>query len=321
MYGTQISSLSLSKALLEASQKNKDAYSTSQLKLSSGEKYLSRSENPLETSQAQGIENEISKTSLWVDNVEMAESWETATDSALQEIVDAMNDASSLIVEMNSGTLDSDDYESIATEVNSLLKSLVSLGNTKYLGKELFAGVSTGSNPFETLPAGEEDNITSVTFLDGATTSKRSISTSSSSTSEYGILGDSIFTFTHQENTGTEESPVWEDVSVNIFDTLISIRDSLKSGELPSTTLCERITAGLDNVALKEVECASSQQKFTSISTLLSSVAKSETTRLSEVANLDMAEETINLSNYEAALEASYQVLAGANSLSLLNYI
>ena len=313
-----VSNLSLMNTLLDSAAKNKNNYSELMVKISAGQKYLAASEAPAECNQITAMTNNLAKTEQWSNNAETAVSFETATSSALSSITDTMNSVNELVVEMNSGTLTTDDYTNIATQLNELIESLVISGNTSYGSVELFAGVSTGSDPF-TVTRNTDGDIESVSFLDDGTTSKRQVSISSGDSVEYGITGDEIFSFENYEYD--ESTSSWGYVSVNIFDTLIEMRDTLNSGELPSDTLCERAQAGLDNVTTQYVESSASQAKFESILSSLSSSVDSMTTRVSDMSTLDTAAATVELAAYETALEASYEVLAGVNSLSLLDYI
>lgn len=316
----RISDTNLTSILLDKLNETTAKYSELELKISSGKKYLSCSENPSETARATTISNSSTKNSRWLNNVDDAATYETATDSSLQEIVNAMQDASALCVEMNSGINDTSDYTSLAEEFNSILENLVDLGNSKYNGIELFAGVSTGTNPF-TVTRDTDGNISTVSFLNGGTTSQRSVSISESSDISYGTLGNELFEFSHLENTGTEETPVWTDVDVNIFDTLISIRDSLNNGTLPDDIYTDRISAGVDNTVAKEVSCGSSQSRLLSISSSLTSTNNVLTSNLLSVTELDSAKAITELSKLEVSLTASYQVIAAMNSMSIVNYI
>lgn len=313
-----VSNISLKNTLLSAAEKNKENYSSLMVKISSGQKYLLASEAPAECNQITAMNNYLDKVDQWSNNAETAVSFESATGSALSSITDIMNSVSELIVEMNSGTISADDYTNIATQLNEFIESLVTSGNTSYGDVELFAGVTTGADPF-TVTRDTEGNITDVEFLNGNTTENRKISISSGDSMEYGITGDELFnyqTYEYDDSTGT-----WGYVDVNLFDTLLDMRDSLNNGELPSDTLCSRAEAGLDNVTTKYVKSSSSQSKFENIKSGLDTSVDSMTTRISDMSSLDTAAATVDLSAYETALEASYQVLAGVNSLSLLNYI
>jgi flagellin-like hook-associated protein FlgL len=318
---TRVSDISLNRTLLDAALETTSAYSTLQVKISTGEKYLSRSENPLDTDQAASIKIDLTKNEQFISNVESVVDWEIATCSALENVSEALQEANEAIIEMNAGTLDTDDYENIAAQVNEILETLLSASNTSYVGTEIFAGMNSGSDPY-TATRDSDGNITAVTFLDGSTDgTRRKVATSSSATSSYGLTGDEVFEFEHYENTGTEASPNWQYVEVDIFQTLIDIRDDLESGTLPSDTLCERVQAAVDNVAKNIVQNASSQNKYESILDNLEGLTESATNRYSELVDLDLAEATVEYSALQTALEASYQLLSSVNSMSLIDYL
>ena len=64
------------------------------------------------------------------------------TDSALSSLTDILQKASTLAVQGASDTQNSSDRADIATQINQLLNEAISIGNTQYNGKYLFAGTA-----------------------------------------------------------------------------------------------------------------------------------------------------------------------------------
>jgi flagellar hook-associated protein 3 FlgL len=81
----------------------------------------------------------------------------TTADSTLNSVVTALQRAVTLGIEGGNGTLSDSDRAAIATELQGIQSSLVSLGNTSYQGTFIFAGTKTGTAPYvldSTAPSG-----------------------------------------------------------------------------------------------------------------------------------------------------------------------
>lgn len=307
-------------------QQSSLSYSQEMLKISTGDKYLNRYDNPVETNKADKLNQDTSKIAQYQDNLSSTENWEKATESALESVQSLADEAYALVVEMNNGISTGEDYTNLAAQFNEILESMVDAANTRYTGVELFAGVSTGADPYS-VERDADGNITSVTFLkqaDGSagSTTRRSTVISDAGTTSYGTTGNQVFNYTHLENTAAEgETENWQNVNVDLFSTLLTIRDSLNNGSLPDAVYGERVQAAVDNVATNIVRNASSQNKISSISSNLTGLETSTTQRLSDVADLDAAEASTALAQYQTALSASYTMLSKMNEISFINYI
>src|ERR1019366_6172883 len=81
----------------------------------------------------------------------------STADSMLSSVVTALQRAISLGVEGANGTLSDSDRASIASELQGIQSQLVSLANTSYQGRYVFAGTKTSTPPYvvdNTAPSG-----------------------------------------------------------------------------------------------------------------------------------------------------------------------
>jgi flagellar hook-associated protein 3 FlgL len=95
-------------------------------------------------------------------------------DSALSNVVTALQRAVTLGVQGANGTLSDSDRAAIAEELQGIQSQLVGLANTSFQGQELFAGTLTGAPPFvldNTTPSGIKyvgnDAVNTVQIGDG----------------------------------------------------------------------------------------------------------------------------------------------------------
>lgn len=334
MYGSRIPSLTLSSALVDAMKENRDGYSRLQVQISSGKKYLARSDDPIETNEAASLNNINTQIGQWKKNVATCTDWEKATDSVLQSILATMQRANEVVVEANDGT-NAANRETIAVEIDSVIESLVNDANSKYTGRYLFGGVGgtgmTGVDPFA-ITRDASGHITTVQYQ--GSTERRTVQISDTGTTQYGLVGEGtaegtpdedigIFKFENYENLAAEgDPPDWQNVEVRIFDTLIDLRDSLLSKDFTDwDKKLNRVQAGLDHVITKVIDNATSQQKFERISENIDALESSQVSRLSDLEDLDMAVAFNNLTMMQTNLQASLQMITRMNALSIVNFI
>jgi flagellar hook-associated protein 3 FlgL len=320
----RIPDISMLSTMQDTIAKNQNDYSELQIKIAQGKKYLKRSEDTIATNEAAVINIDITQSEKWKTNIDTVVSWEQTTEGALDTILDNMQRVNELIIQGNS-TVNAEEYDNIAAELNEIIEALVDLGNSKYLGTSIFAGKSTqeGVDPFVGTDTNADGMIDQVVFNGGVATEQREIATSDTATASYGVVGgldydNSLFDFKSYEET----SPgVWADVNVSSFETLIQVRDDLLSATGISDQLFQRAQRAVDNVVDRVVDNSASQKKMESLGQNITSAISVSTNRLSEVEDLDVAAAATNLASVESTLEASLQMAARLNQLSIINYI
>lgn len=176
---------------------------------------------------------------------------------------------------------------------------------------------STGST-FEATRDSDGDILT-VTY--NGSSNKRSIQVSDfKTTSSYGTTGEELVNFEHLEKNPSAP-PDWITVDVNIFDSIIDLRDSLLNGEVPSETTQDRINAGLDNVISHVVQNSVSQNKLNLMSENVTISQQSGENWLADLNDVDIALAVTELNEMETSLQATYQMVSRMNGLRLIDYI
>jgi flagellar hook-associated protein 3 FlgL len=127
------------------------------IEISTGRSVNQPSDNP--TAAALLVENNDQATfnKGYLQSLDAVQGQLSTADSTLSSVVTAMQRAISLGVEGANGTLSDSDRAAIATELQGIQSQLVSLGNTSYQGRFIFAGTNTGTPPFvvdNTAPSG-----------------------------------------------------------------------------------------------------------------------------------------------------------------------
>ena len=115
------------------------------------QKQLTRpSDDPTATASALGVRSDQAATAQYQRNVDNGDGWLTTADSTLTNVETLMRRFRDLTVQgANDGSLSPEAKESIATELDGIKKSLLSLANTTYLGRTVFAGNSDAGVAFQ----------------------------------------------------------------------------------------------------------------------------------------------------------------------------
>jgi flagellar hook-associated protein 3 FlgL len=143
--------------LLAALNQTKLETQQAELELASGRSVNQPSDNP--TAAALLVENNDQATfnAGYLQSLSAVQGQVSTADSTLSSVVTALQRAISLGVEGANGTLSDSDRAAIATELQGIQSELVSLANTAYQGRYVFAGTNTNTAPFvvdNTVPSG-----------------------------------------------------------------------------------------------------------------------------------------------------------------------
>lgn len=108
------------------------------------------SDDPTATASALSVRSDQAATAQYARNADNGDAWLTTADSTLTSVESIMGRVRDLTLQgSNDGALSKEAKEAIATELDGLKKSLLSLANTTYLGRSVFAGNSNAGVAFQ----------------------------------------------------------------------------------------------------------------------------------------------------------------------------
>jgi flagellar hook-associated protein 3 FlgL len=122
--------------------------------MSSGKRFSMPSEDPVGVARSLKLRADLNENRQFKKNAEDALSWLETTETALMQIKEVLQRARELAVQGANGVLSPEDCQKIAEEVVQLRDQLVSLGNSTYAGKHIFAGYKTNQAPVGLNPDG-----------------------------------------------------------------------------------------------------------------------------------------------------------------------
>ena len=107
------------------------------------------SDDPAATAKALETRSLLAANAQYGRNIDDGNTWLTAADSALEQATNVMHKIKDLTVLAGNGSLPQSGKNAIALELEALNKDLVSIANTKHLGRNIFAGNSDKSRSLQ----------------------------------------------------------------------------------------------------------------------------------------------------------------------------
>jgi flagellar hook-associated protein 3 FlgL len=166
-----------------------DTLAKLQEQVSTGSKVNRASDDPDSYLQITQAQKQTNTYSSYMENIDEISSDLNLSDSMLEQVSSAITRASTLVTQGANSTYSDADRESMADEINSLLEECVSLANTKNVGKYLFGGSNTTSQPYVTQTSDGE--ITAVTYQGSSSSLPAPVA--DGMTYSGSLVGDSIF--------------------------------------------------------------------------------------------------------------------------------
>ena len=244
-------------------------------------------------------------------NADMALQYNLTTGQGLTKAVNLMHRVNELAVQSGDGTLDDMTRGALAENVDALLKDMISVANGSEGGRYTFAGLRTDTPPYEAVLDPADGRIVGVTYVGSQET--RAIQ-----------IGDSMQVATNLPgSTATSEGGIFQTATRDIFDSIIQLRDALRSGqEVPSSDIPERLQSDLDHLLNATSVNGAREEQIKMNKTYLLDMQASNLKSTEAFESVDLASAMIKLTQaenaYEAALGSASRMLQQVN---LMNFI
>jgi flagellin-like hook-associated protein FlgL len=125
-----------------------------QNQMSTNKRINKASDDPIGTIKDLSYRERLSEITQYKSNIGIGQTWLASTDSALNDVNQAILDAHTVAVEMSNDTFDSVARQAAANEVQSLFDKVLAAGNSQLQGSYLFSGYRTRTNPFDMTASG-----------------------------------------------------------------------------------------------------------------------------------------------------------------------
>jgi len=258
--------------------------------VATGKRITALSDDPVGLTQSLHVKSALSNLEQLGRNISMGKSWLAASESALSQAQDIISDARALCVQMVNGAIDLSVQAPAATIVQNHIDEIVSLGNTEINGQYVFAGWKT-----DTVPFGQDGTY-------------------------YG--DNNAFTIKIGNDTTIEIGADGEAIFQDLFTTLSDLKDALEGNDVEGIRAAmtnldidlDRITTKISDIGSKVLRMETNEQIF-------QEVTISNTQRLSEIEEADMAAAIIDLESREVVYKAALASSARIMQLSLVDFL
>lgn len=283
-------------------------------KLNNNQKYTNISENPIDAADLVRINKQLSEIETYSKNIGSAITQINAQDGVFSTIVDKLQRINDLAIQAANGASGEDGLEACRTEFEELKKTIVSLANSQYDGKYIFAGTNVTTEPFI---LNDDGSITYAGTPAGDFAGyERYLEISDGEYIDLNSAGDSIF------GTYDANDPDNPDVSSGLFKVLGDLSAAFESGD--QEAIREQLTPLQNSIEhISEIQSihSSTVTKLNMSSEILDNTKLTLTSRKAEISEVDMPTAISELMKQNYALQASMQAYTIISNQSLLDYI
>ena len=277
-----------------------------QTQISTTKRLQAPSDDVVAYQQLQLLSRAAANDAAYTTNVSTAQSLLNQSDSTLSNVVSQIQRAQELATEANSGTLNDSQRQDIATELNGIISSLVSLANTTNAqGTPLFAG-SQGTQPVTQNADG------SVTINDTGNATAIPISDDTSVVA--GNTAQDVFGGI-QTSSGTND----------LFSILSTFANAMQAGgsgaASAAATAGTALSAALDHVSNAQASVGAREKRLTLVSSAMTDMAATRETQRSSLEDTDVTQAITDLQKTMTILQATQASFTKLTSLSLFNYL
>lgn len=212
------------------------------------------------------------------------------TDSTLGSAVSQLTQALSLATEGNNGSLNASDLKSIATQISGIRDEVLSLANTTYMGRYIFAGSQGGASPYS-LNSAVTPNIVAYN-------------------------GDTVISYVMTPNgqkiqTNVPGNQIFSDPSNDVLQTLNSLVADFSSGTASATAISDTtaLNSALNYVNQQRVVIDNSIIQLQAAQSYVQTQVTQITSAQTDLMQTDVAQVSTQLSTAETQQAALTQVV------------
>jgi flagellar hook-associated protein 3 FlgL len=283
-------------------QRATESLSRAREEIASGLKVKTPSDDPIKASRILSFRSTISKMKQASRNADYAASQLKAVDDVLNSITEMLLRAKDLTQETINAMPEAPERRAVAVEVNQLLETILQYANSTFTGAPIFAGTETDVAPFhESRIDGE---IRLVQYQGNS--ELRFIDIGFGTRVDLNIPGSRVFFLGDR----------------SVFEVLIDLRDSLRSGNIARLNeLVDEMDKFYEHINVLRTEVGAKVERSYRVKERLEDAILSLSELLSQEEEVDMTEVLTRYRLQENVLMATMASGARILSLSLLNFL
>lgn len=275
-----------------------------QLQVSTGQRVLSPSDDPVAAVKILGLERERNISEQYLANADVAESRISKAETTLSSATDIVQRIRELAIQGLNDSNDASARAGIAAEIRELNESLLSLANTTDSnGEYLFSGYQSFTQAFDP-----------TTYAYNGDSGQRNLRVGSDYTVEVTEPGDQLFVITNADATVQ-----------SVFQTIDDFANALSTnsvGTAPNNgEFLDNMSTALDTITSARTRMGSKINAIDQQRSINNDSLTSLDTSLTKLKDLDYAEAISRLNAQTTGLQAAQQAYVKVQGLSLFNFL
>lgn len=336
----RVTSSSINANLVLNMQKNYADYAKLTEQISSGKKIESILDNPTESINIINANRELNKIDEWKSNITYLTNELNQSSDTLDFIIDKSQRAKDLATISANKTYNKDNLNSVLTEVDLLIESVVDMANTKHNGNYIYSGVNTKTAPYEI----QYDNNGEIAGIEYKGSSKdnvweRKLEISEGVFQTVNVTGIEVFGESDVNGDSSGIMGDLNDLRNNLKNTISKLEEQENLPE--NATQAEKDAIGaeikacydsisglLDGFDDSITQMTTVNSKFGTVTNKLEMSTEALSTSklnleeyISGIQDLDITEAISQWYTSQTAYQASMQTATSIMSMSLLNYM
>jgi flagellar hook-associated protein 3 FlgL len=284
-----------------------------QKQASTGQRITNPGDDPSGMQSVLGFTAESKSVIQYKNNIDSLKDKATAVYAGIKALR-TVSDRASEIAMFPDGMKPRDQLLSYAKEVTSLIETAVTAANSTYKGDYLFGGTATGQQPF-TVEKDANGWIVSVSYNGNDQVPQAEITA--------GDLISVQVPGANASDTGARGIVTDKRAGADLFNHLVNLQNHLRDGVISDVNNTDRIDLGRDedNIIFQMSDNAATQARLNTAASIMDARKTELDNSISGVADVDITQTIIQLSQAKTAYDAALQTGASLLQQSLLNYL
>ncbi|NIA11664.1 MAG: flagellar hook-associated protein 3 [Nitrospiraceae bacterium] len=279
-----------------------DSYNGLMEKMSSQKKINRPSDDPIGMSRVLDLRTYKASIAQYRQNIDSSRPWIETTESNLSSADNLLVKAHEIAIAQSTATASAETRSISAQSVQQIIDGMLSLANSKYGDRYLFAGTEIDKKPFSSSDYSYNGN--SKNF---------SVEIGKDESFDYSIPGASVFTDMDKANGGG---------TVDIFKVLKDLKDSLENNDPNGIAAqLDKLTHASDQINKYIAKCGTKMNRLEMAKNNMADMDFNLTKMISNTEDVDFSKIATKLAMEEITLKASYETASKIGNLTILDFL
>lgn len=261
--------------------------------ISTGKSINRVSDDPIGMNQKMLVEQSYNRIEQFQRNLNDAKSFVELSESTINSVQNVMMESKDIAVKAANGTYSQSDLDTFVKTIEQNIQQLVGLGNTKQMGKYIYAGENTQTKPFDY-------DGTTLTYNGDSTETKFQVSTAIDMT----VLDPG--------NKSLEGA----------INSLIDLRNQVQSGNKTNIeNSIQNYDNAFDTVVNFRSELGTRLNSIDALNNIYETSKVNLSSQKEQIEGIDLTKTIMDFQNIQRSYQGSLQASAKVMSLSIMNYL